>query len=75
MSVLAESLKLQLKGLPVTDRAELARCLLTSLEPEEVGVAEAWSAKIARRTLEIRSGTAKGTPAEDFLSELREKYP
>ncbi len=75
MSILAESLKLQLDGLPLSDRADLARYLLTSLEPEEEGVAEAWGAEIARRTLEIRSGTAKGTPAEDFLSELREKYP
>ena len=75
MSVLAESLKMQLSSLPVLDRAELARYLLTSLEPEEEGVAEAWGAEIARRTLEIRSGKAIGTSVEAFMQELRGKYP
>lgn len=75
MSALAEQLKSQLGLLPVADRAELAHYLLSTLEPEEDGVAEAWRAEIARRVAEIRSGTATGTPAEEFLTELREKYP
>lgn len=75
MSAVAEQLKSQLGLLPVADRAELAEYLLTSLEPEEEGVAEAWRAEIARRVADIRSGTATGTPAAEFLKELREKYP
>lgn len=75
MSALAEDLKSQLGGLPVADRAELAHYLLASLEPEDDGVAEAWREEIARRSQEIRSGMATGTSAEEFMKELREKYP
>jgi putative addiction module component (TIGR02574 family) len=75
MSAVAEQLKSQLELLPVADRAELAHYLLSSLEPEEDGVADAWREEITRRVAEIRSGTATGTPATEFLKELREKYP
>ena len=75
MSVLAESLKTQLGGLPAAERAELAHYLLVSLEPDEDGVAEAWRMEVARRSQEIRSGMATGTPAEVLMKELREQYP
>jgi putative addiction module component (TIGR02574 family) len=70
-----EQLKVQLGRLSNQEKAELAHFLLVSLEPEEEGVAEAWTAEIARRTAEIRSGSAAGKPAEQLFAELREKYP
>lgn len=75
MSAIAEHLKAQLSGLTAADRAELASFLLGTLEPEEEGAADAWREEIARRVADIRSGRATGTPADEFLAELREKYP
>ena len=75
MTQAVEQLKSQAGVLSATERAELAYFLLTSLEPEEKGVREAWRAEIARRVAEIRSGLAVGRPAEEVLAELREAYP
>ena len=46
-----------------------------STEPEEEGAQEAWRAEIARRVSEIKGGAAVGRPVEEFLAELRERYP
>jgi len=65
----------QASGLSAAERAELAYFLLTSLEPDEEGVAEAWRAEIARRVARIRSGQAAGRPIEEVLAELRGPSP
>lgn len=70
-----EQLKAQVGTLTQTERADLAYFLLTSLEPEEEGVEEAWQIEIARRVAEIRSGRAKGRSADEVLAELRERHP
>lgn len=70
-----EQLKAQVGTLTQTERADLAYFLLTSLEPEEEGVEDAWRAEIARRVAEIRSGRAKGRSADEVLAELRERHP
>jgi putative addiction module component (TIGR02574 family) len=75
MTQAVEQLKSQASALSTAERADLAYFLLTSLEPEEDGVQEAWREEIARRVAEIRSGQAVGGPIEDFLAELRERYP
>ena len=75
MTETVERLKSQVGNLTVLERADLAYFLLTSLEPEEEGVEEAWRVEIARRVAEIRSGQARGRPADDVLAELRERYP
>jgi len=75
MSQAIEQLKSQASSLSTAERAELAHFLLTSLEPEEAGVEEAWRTEIARRVAEIRSGHAVGRPVEELLAELRERYP
>jgi hypothetical protein len=49
--------------------------LLSFLEPEDEGAAEAWEAEVARRVEEIRGGRAVGTPADKLFAELREHYP
>src|SRR4051794_22534063 len=75
MTEAVEQLKDQARNLSVRERAELAYFLLSSLEPEEEGVQEAWRAEISRRVAEIRGGSAEGVPADELLAELRERYP
>jgi len=57
------------------ERADLAYFLLSSLEPKDEGVQEAWRTEVTRRVAEIRGGTAVGRPVDEVLAELRERYP
>ncbi|MHB1423617.1 MAG: addiction module protein [Gemmataceae bacterium] len=75
MTEAVEQLKSQVSTLSAAERADLAYFLLTSLEPEENGVEEAWRKEIGRRVTEIRSGQAIGRPIDEVLAELRERYP
>jgi putative addiction module component (TIGR02574 family) len=75
MTNAVEQLKAQARHLSAPERADLAHFLLTSLEPEEEGVEEAWRTEIARRVAEIRAGQAVGRPIDEVLAELRERYP
>jgi len=75
MTAAVEQLKSQARSLSLPERAELAYFLLSSLEPEEEGVQEAWRTEIGRRVAEIRGGSAVGRPVEEVLAELRERYP
>jgi putative addiction module component (TIGR02574 family) len=62
-------------GLSPEERAELAHELILSLdEVEDREVERAWDAEVERRVQEIRSGKAKGRPAEDILAEIRARY-
>jgi len=74
MTEAVEQLKSQASALSAPERADLAHFLLTSLEPEEEGVQEAWQAEIARRVAEIRNGSAVGRSADEALAELWERY-
>lgn len=57
------------------DRANLAKTLLVSLEPEgEAGVQEAWDAEIERRLERLRQGTAQGRPADEVFRDLRARH-
>lgn len=57
------------------ERAELAHELILSLdEVTDKEVEKAWDAEIERRVAEIKSGKAKGRPAEDILAEIRARY-
>ena len=73
MSKLAESLRGVLDQLPVTDRASLAEYLIQSLDEVEMTQA-GFDEELAKRLLEIRSGSVVGIPAEEVFRELREKY-
>lgn len=75
MTEAVEQLKSQASILSLSERADLAYFLLSSLEPQEKGIEEAWRREIARRTAEIHDGSAVGRPAEEVLAELRERYP
>ncbi|OGW17139.1 MAG: hypothetical protein A3G93_09535 [Nitrospinae bacterium RIFCSPLOWO2_12_FULL_45_22] len=57
------------------ERAELAHELILSLDDtRDKEVETAWDAEIESRVREIKSGKAKGRPAEDILAEIRAKY-
>jgi len=75
MNSVIDQWKTQLITLTPSDRVELAHFLLSSLGPEDEGVETAWDAEVLRRTEEIRSGRASGRPVDDFIAELRERYP
>jgi putative addiction module component (TIGR02574 family) len=75
MTDVVEQLKSQAGGLSAAERAELAYFLLTSLEPKEDGVEEAWRVEIARRVAQIRDGHALGRPIDEVLAELRLSGP
>ena len=75
MTAAVEQLKSQASTLSAPEREELAYFLLSSLEPEDEKVQEAWRAEIARRVTEIRGGSAVGRPVDEVLAELRERYP
>lgn len=75
MSTTAERLQNELANLSEADRAELAHFLIQSLHQEvEADAEQAWDAELERRGAQIRSGCAKGEPAEKVFSELREKH-
>ena len=64
--------KAELAGLTEQERAQLARFLLDSLDPQVDPDAEAaWDAELARLADEIQHGTAVGKPAEQVFAELR----
>ena len=73
MTEAVEQLKSRAGSLTMTERADLAYFLQTSLEPEEEGAEAAWEIEIARRVAEIESGQAVGRPAEEVLAELRDR--
>ena len=70
---LTEELKSQLAQLSAQDRADLAHYLIHSLDDVVDPDAEAaWDRELARREVEIRSGTATGEPVETVLARIRE---
>ncbi len=64
----------RVESLSLHERAELAYALVCSLGPDdEQGISEAWDAELTRRVEEIRSGAARGKPAEQVFAELRQR--
>jgi len=75
MTETALQLKPTLASLPEADRAALASFLIESLDPEsDPSADDAWAEELERRERRIRSGLAKGEPAEKVFAELREKH-
>ncbi len=77
MTEAAQHLLPQLEQLSAADRADLAYHLLHFGEPEDdpAEVEAAWSAEVARRMENMRSGKTVGIPGDEVLARLREKYP
>jgi putative addiction module component (TIGR02574 family) len=74
MSEIGEKLRDEVLRLPDEDRAELAYCLIRSLEDDDTDVQTAWEVELERRWQEMDSGEVVGEPAESVFAELRKKY-
>ena len=76
MSSLLQEVAKKAYNLSPDERAELAHELIISLDDikEDNQLEMAWDAEIEKRVKEIKSGKAKGRPAEEILSEIRAKY-
>ena len=75
MSLLLQEVANKALDLPLEERAELAHELIVSLDDAiDKEVETAWDAEIERRVKEIKSGKAKGRPAEEILAEIRAQY-
>ena len=60
--------------LPVAERAELARTLVTSLNaPADGDAAEEWEKEILQRIAEIDAGTAKHIDRDEFQVRMRDR--
>jgi putative addiction module component (TIGR02574 family) len=61
--------------LSVSERAELAHILITSID-ESAGedISSAWDIELKRRVREIQEGKVKGIPAEEVFAKLEAKY-
>ena len=75
MTQTAEKLKEEVLRLPTTDRAELAYCLLRSLDEADTDIQTAWERELEKRWQDVESGKVQGKPAETVFAELRKKYP
>lgn len=67
-----QELEAEILKLPSHERARLAEALIASLD-EEDEVARAWVEEAGRRYQELRSGTARGVPAEDVFARMRDR--
>jgi putative addiction module component (TIGR02574 family) len=71
MSRPLQELKDSAAGLPVADRAELARFLLDTLDEGDAADARAeWLALAEQRMAEVKSGQVVGIPADEVLHSL-----
>jgi putative addiction module component (TIGR02574 family) len=57
-------------ALDEAERAEIVAALLSSLEPADVGVEEAWREEIRRRVAEIDAGEVELVPWETVRKDL-----
>jgi putative addiction module component (TIGR02574 family) len=75
MTTAAEKIKADALHLSETERAEIARSLILSLDDKLDEDAEAaWDAELERRLEEVEAERASGRPAEAVLREIRAKY-
>ena len=75
MSSLLQQVASKAHNLSPSERAELAHELIVSLDDvRDKELEMAWDTEIERRIEEIKSGRAKGRPAEEILAEIRAKY-
>jgi putative addiction module component (TIGR02574 family) len=70
---LRDKVRSEALSLPVSERAELARELLESLDGEDADAAEAWAREIERRQDESLSGQAEVLDYHTVMAGLRTK--
>jgi len=70
MSTAFETLHAQAQQLSLKERAELARRMLATLEPEEEGVEAAWADEIKQRVAAIRDSKVSCISEEQMMGEI-----
>jgi putative addiction module component (TIGR02574 family) len=70
MTDIAEKLKSQLLELPVKDRAELAYCLIDSLDESDEEIGSSFEDELERRWQEIESGKVVGVQADVVFEDM-----
>ena len=74
MAIAPDTLEEKVLNWPAARRIKLAEKLMASVEdfatPE---IEAAWNTEIASRITEIRTGRAKGIPAEEVMKQARKK--
>ena len=74
MNITMEEMTIELLGLPVTQRALLAKKLISSLDDTEIeGVESLWVREANARYAEIENGVVECQPVDEVLKEAREK--
>lgn len=74
MSDTLPELKRKAAELPDTDRAELARYLIESLDgPEDEDVKDAWRQEVERRIDQIDCGEVQLIPGDEVFARLRRR--
>lgn len=75
MTEYAERVKEEVLRLPESDRADLARLLIESLdETEDPDAQAAWDGELERRLKKVEDGKARLRPAHDVLAEIKDKH-
>ena len=73
MTEIAAKLREELLQLPSQERAELAYCLIRSLdEKDDLETQAVWEAELERRWQEMESGAVVGEPAKTVFAGLKE---
>jgi len=68
-----EQLERELMGLPLEERARLARRLVASLD-EDSEHETVWLAEVRRRDEELASGAVEAVPLEEALRSIRARF-
>ena len=75
MSTIFEDVKARALKLSPSDRDDLIRALIASIdgEPEDTpeAISKAWDEEIAHRVADLEAGRTTGIPAERVLAEIR----
>jgi putative addiction module component (TIGR02574 family) len=75
MSATLEDLKARALQLAPSDRDELIRTLIESIDGEPEGtpeeIARAWEEEISRRIADFEAGKTKGVPAEEVFAKIQ----
>lgn len=72
MSDVVSELADRARSLTAEQRARLAEQILSTLDPEDVSVEQAWGQEIRKRIEEIESGLATTIPGDQVFAEVRQ---
>ena len=72
MSDIVTELAERARSLPAEQRARLAEQILSTLDPQDDSVEQAWDQEIRKRIEEIESGLETTIPGDQVFAEVRQ---